>query len=219
MKTPNIGKQKITPEDLKNENEFELLTEVSHKKLREFVVSQISEEKFIIRIYSIYQIVMISFFIFLLTSSIIHAFRGNPETLAQIGWAILFSLSVLIVIHELLHALAYWIVGAKNISFGSDLKKFIFYALADKQVIASGPFHLVALTPFVIVKIMCTIGALYFFNVNSLYFFLTVMCLHSLFCAGDMAMLAFYNLHRGKAIYNYDDKNEGKTYFYIRKNV
>ena len=34
--------KKLTPEDLQNENEFELLTEVSHQKLREFVVEQIT---------------------------------------------------------------------------------------------------------------------------------------------------------------------------------
>lgn len=207
---------KLTPEDLKNENEFELLTEVSHQELREFVVTQIRDEKQIIRIYSIYQVIMMAFLIFLLTRSIVFAIRGNFDGLIGIGLSVLFSFSVLIVIHELLHALAYWITGARNISFGFVLKKFIFYALADKQVIQPKAFHFVALTPFVVVKLIGIMGAISFCNEKLIYFFLTLICLHSLFCAGDIAMLSFYKLHRGKEIFNFDNKSEGKTYFYTR---
>jgi hypothetical protein len=210
-------KQKLSPEDLKNENEFELLTEVSHKELREFVVTQIRDEKQIIRIYSIYQVIMLALFISLLTRSIVFAFRGNLDGLIGIGLSVLFSFSVLIVIHELLHALAYWITGARNISFGFVPKKFIFYALADKQVIHSKAFHFVALTPFVVVKLIGILGAISFCNEKLIYFFLSVMCIHSLFCAGDIALLAFYRLQKGKEIFNFDDRKEGKTYFYIRK--
>jgi hypothetical protein len=212
-------RRKLRPEDLLNENEFELLTEVTHQNLREFVVEQIREEKHIIRIYSVYQVVMMLIFIFILTQSIILSFKGHSESLINIGFGILFSLSALIVIHELLHALAYLLSGAKKISFGFILKKFIFYALADRQVIASGAFHFVALAPLIVVKILCMIGFLVFYNEPLMYFILSVMCLHSLFCAGDVAMLAFYNLNRGKEIFNFDNRSEGKTYFYTRKAI
>ncbi|HEX7583624.1 MAG TPA: DUF3267 domain-containing protein [Prolixibacteraceae bacterium] len=210
-------RRKLSPEDLQNESEFELLTEVSHQNLREFIVEQIREEKYIIRIYSIYQVVMMILFAFILTRSIILSFKGHSEDLTGIGLAVLFSLSALMVIHELLHALAYLATGSRKISFGLILKKFIFYALSDRQVIGSRAFHFIALTPFVIVKLICLIGFIEFYNEQLMYFFLSVMCLHSLFCAGDIAMLAFYRLNRGKEIYNFDHKSEGKTYFYIRK--
>jgi len=210
-------RRKLSPEDLQNESEFELLAEVSHQKLREFVVEQIREEKYIIRIYSVYQVLMIVLFIFLLTRSIILVFKGFSEPIISIGLALLFSFSILIVIHELLHALAYLLSGARKISFGVILKKFTFYALADQQVIASRAFHFVALMPFIVVKLICLVGIISFYHNPIMYFFLSIMCLHSLFCAGDLAMLAFYNLHRRKEIYNYDNRSEGKTYFYIRK--
>ena len=209
-------RKKLTPEDLQNENEFELLTEVSHQKLREFVVEQITEEKYIIRIYSIYQAIMMLIFVFLLTRGIVLSIKGHSEILIEIGLSIVFSLSALIVIHELLHALAYLLTGARKISFGVIPKKFVFYALADRQVIAKRAFHIVALAPFVVVKLICFIGFIEFYNDQLMYFFLSVMCLHSLFCAGDIAMLAFYNIHKGKEIYNFDNKREGKTYFYSR---
>ena len=210
-------RRKLRPEDLLNENEFELLTEVSHQNLKEFIVEQIRAEKYIIRIYSVYQVVMMLVFVFIFTQSIILSIKGHSEALINIGFGVLFSLSALIVIHELLHALVYLLSGARKISFGFILKKFIFYAQADHQVIASRAFHLVALAPLVVVKIICLIGFLVFYNEPLMYFFLSVMCLHSLFCAGDVAMLAFYNLHRGKEIFNFDNRSEGKTYFYTRK--
>jgi hypothetical protein len=210
-------KRKLSPGDLQNNNEFELLAEVSHQKLREFVVEQINEEKYIIRIYSVYQVVMMMILVFLLTRSVIFAFKGYSEPIIGIGLAVLFSFSLLIVIHELLHALAYLLSGARKISFGFILKKFTFYALADQQVIKSQAFHFVALTPFIVVKLICLIGVISFYNQPMMYFYLSIMCLHSMFCAGDLAMLAFYSLHRGKEIFNFDNRSEGKTYFYIRK--
>jgi hypothetical protein len=207
----------LTPEDLKNEHEFELLTEVSHNNLKEFILEQIREEKQIIRIYSVYQVVLMLLFAFLLTRSIVIAIKGHPEALVNVILSLLFSFTFLILIHELLHALAFWICGARKISFGYIPKKFIFYALADQQVIQSKSFHFVALTPFITVKLICIIGAIVYCNENLIYFFLSVMCLHSLFCAGDIALLAFYRLQKGKEIFNFDDRKEGKTYFYIRR--
>jgi len=209
--------KKLTPEDLQNENEFELLTEVSHQRLREFVIELVMEGKTIIRIYSIYQAVMMILFVYLLTRGMVLFFKGNPTLLIQIGLSMLFSVTALIVIHELLHAVAYLATGARRISFGVIPKKFVFYAMADRQVITPRAFHLVALTPFVVVKLICLMGVVQFYNQPMIYFFIGIMCLHSLFCAGDIAMLDFYRLHKGKEIYNFDNKSEGKTYFYARK--
>lgn len=209
--------RKLIPEDLQNNGEFELLEEVSHQNLKLFVMEQVKKEKYIIRIYSVYQIVLMTLFAFFLTRSIVFSIKGHPEAITHVGLAILFSFTILIVIHELLHALAYLITGSRKISFGFILKIFVFYALADRQVVGSQAFHIVALAPFVVVKLVCLGGIIAFYNVPLVYFFLSVMCLHSLFCAGDMAMLAFYNLHRGKEIFNFDVRSEGKTYFYVRK--
>jgi len=210
-------KKKLMPEDLLDENEFELVTEVSHQDLKEFVVAQISQEKLIIRTYSIYQLVMVLLFMFFLSKSVVLAIKGFPEMFIPIIGAVVFSLSALIVIHELLHALAYLLTGARKIAFGAIIKKFVFYALADRQVISPGAFRIVALAPFALVKLACLIGIVIFFNQQLMYFCIAVMCLHSLFCAGDIAMLAFYRVHSGKEIYNFDDKAKGKTYFYSRK--
>lgn len=209
--------KKLSPEDLQNNSEYELLAEVSHQHLREFVVEVVVKGKTLTRIYSIYQLVMMLLFVFLLTKGIVLSVKGSHTLLIQIGLSILFSVIALIIIHEALHALAYLATGANRISFGGKIKKFIFYAMADQQVISPRAFHVVALTPLVVVKMICLLGIVQFYNQQLVYFFTGIMCLHSLFCAGDIAMLDFYRLHPGKEIYNYDNKREGKTYFYARK--
>ena len=211
--------KKLSPEDLQNDSKYELLTEVSHQHLREFVMELVTKGKTIIRIYSIYQVIMMLLFVYFLTKGMVLAIKGSQTLLIQIGLSILFSVTALIVIHELLHALAYLATGARRISFGVIPKKFVFYAMADRQVIAPRAFHIVALTPFVVVKLVCLLGIVQFYNEPLMYFFLGIMCLHSLFCAGDIAMLDFYTHYPGKEIYNFDNKSEGKTYFYARKPV
>jgi hypothetical protein len=211
-------KHRLTPEDLQDPTEFELLAEVSHQHLKEFIVGQVTQEKSIIRIYSVFQGVMILLFVFLFTRGIVYFLKGQSSApIAGIGLALVFSFTALVVVHELLHALAYLLTGARRISFGLVPKKFIFYALADRQVIASGTFRFVALAPLVVISMVCLAGFLFNPNVTLDYFFLGVMSLHSLFCAGDIAMLAFYNRYPDEEIFNYDNRSEGKTYFYKRK--
>lgn len=209
--------QKLSPEDLINNDEYELLTEITHQNIREFIIDQIKNNKSVLLIYSIYQVVMITLFSFLFGKSIVLAIKDKPEFLYYTLGALLFSVTFLIIIHELLHGFAYYLAGARKISYGMILKKFIFYAQADMFVINKFQFHIVALAPFVIIKILTFTGALISSGTPLMYLFLVIMCAHSLFCAGDIAMLVFYKINNDKEIYNYDNRSEGKTYFYMRK--
>ena len=206
--------KKLSPEDLQNESEYELLTEVSHQHLREFVLELISKGKTIIRIYSIYQVIMMLLFAYLLTKGIVLFFKGH-QTLACSSWFI-HTLFTHCIICNYMNCCMLWLTW-QQAPAGFHLralpKKFVFYAMADRQVIARRAFHLVALTPFIVVKLICLAGVVYFYNEPLMYFFLSVMCLHSLFCAGDIAMLAFYKLYPEKEIYNFDNKSEGKLIF------
>jgi len=207
----------LTPKELIDSDEFELLEEVDHRNIKQFVFEQIMKEKHLIRLYSAYQISMIALLIFLLVKAVIQWSSGMNSPIQNIAWALLFSFTVLIVLHELIHAVAYWLQGAGKITFGAIWKKFIFYAAADQQVIDHDSFRLVALAPFVVVKVLSVALAIYFWSTPLAYFFMSLMCIHSLFCAGDIAMLAFYKLHPNKEIYNFDDLSQNKTFFYYRK--
>ncbi|OFX34200.1 MAG: hypothetical protein A2W90_00655 [Bacteroidetes bacterium GWF2_42_66] len=210
-------KPKLTPEELRDSGNFELLTEVPHLRLKEFIIEQIREESQLIKAYSAYQVAMIVILIATIVKAIVMNSHGMSEPLQNIGFAVLFSFTVLVIIHELLHAAAYWLTGSRKLVFGAIWQKFIFYVMANRQVISPAAFRVVANAPLVTVKVATLILTIFFWHDPAAYFFLTIMCLHSLFCAGDIAMLAFYRLHPDKEIFNYDDINEKVTYFYFRK--
>lgn len=208
---------KLTPEDLRKGDQFELLAEVEHSQIKQFILDQITPEIRLVRWFSAYQVAMIALFVFLLVKAILLAARAMNDALLWIGLSVVFSFTVLIVLHELLHALAYWFTGARKLKVGAIWKKFVFYVVADRQVIDARSFRLVAYAPLVGLKLLCLALGLFFWSSPSAYFFFSIMCIHSLFCAGDVAMLAFYQIHADREIYNYDDVATGKSFFYVRK--
>lgn len=209
--------RKLTPEDLQTDDDFIYLTEVSHLRLKEFIIQQISIENKLIKAYSAYQIAMIIILIGTIVKAFVLNSRGMSESLQYVGMAFLFSFTILVILHELLHAVAYWLTGSRNLIFGALWKRFLFYVLANKQVVSPTAFRFVANAPLVFVKVVTVVCIILYWHTPIAFFFMTVMCLHSLFCAGDMAMLAFYRLHPDKEIYNYDDVEKKVTYFYFRK--
>jgi len=127
-----------------------------------------------------------------------------------------FSLNILLIpLHEFLHGLAYRYVGAKRISYGTDFRKFIFYALADQFVVNSKEFKIIALTPFISIT---SVSVLLYFIVP-VYWSYTILGLitaHSACCAGDFALLSYLYENRLKEIVTYDDAVNNISYFYAR---
>ncbi len=210
-------KLRLTPKDLIESDDFELLAEVDHLHIKQFIFEQIAREKELIRLYSIYQISMIALFLFLLVKGIVLYTKGISQPVIAMAGAVLFAFTLLIVLHELIHAGAFLLRGTGKVQFGAIWSKFIFYAGVDQKVIDYPTFRFVALAPFWVVKAVSLLGAILFWSGSLAYFFISLMCIHSLFCAGDLAMLAFYKLHPDKEIYNYDDLSQRKTFFYFRK--
>ncbi len=137
----------------------------------------------------------------------------NIDFLVPICIGILFSFTLLIIIHELLHALAYYLVGGKNIYFGADIKKFVFYAASDKAVYNGRQFSIIALSPFIMINLICLIA--YYINPASGSFCLTILFFHSLFCSGDFIFLNFVSNYKLEHFYTYDNRQEQKSYYYL----
>jgi len=60
---------------------------------------------------------------------------------------------IVIPIHELLHIIPYYLTGARNIRISMDLKQYMFYVTAHRQVATAKQFRFVALVPFIIVSL------------------------------------------------------------------
>jgi hypothetical protein len=116
-------------------------------------------------------------------------------------------------VHELLHIIPFYFTGARNIRISMDLKQYMFYVSAHKQVATAKQFWFVALVPFIIISLLILFLIL---NLPGLWKWSLSLFLfaHATMCAGDFAMLNFYFLHRGKKIYTWDDANQKIAYFY-----
>lgn len=203
-------------EELRNSGEYELLAQLNHHQIKEFVINQLTNNGKIIKIYMIYQIVMIMIGMFFFTRSIVLAFQGSVNQLYYSLAALVFCFTILIVIHELLHGIALKLSGASRVSYGGYLKKFIFYAEADQFVINRKQFAFIALTPLFAVKLVTLIGIILLFNQPVFYFLIFVMSAHSLFCAGDIGLLSLFFKNRNSEIYTFDVKAEKTSYYYRR---
>ncbi|TNF44603.1 MAG: DUF3267 domain-containing protein [Bacteroidetes bacterium] len=203
-----------TIEELRNPEKYELIAQLNHSQIKEFVINQLMQNGKIIKFYMIYQILMIMIGMFFFTRSIVLAFQSSPVQLYYSLVALVFSFSVLVIVHELLHGIALKLTGAKRVTFGGYLKKFIFYAEADRFVINRRQFGFIALTPLVLVKLITLTGIILFSSHPVFYFLIFVMSAHSLFCAGDIGLLSVFYRNRENEIYTFDVKEEKTSYFY-----
>ena len=203
-----------TLQELGNTETFEKIAELSHHNVKEFVFEQIRDDKFLIPVYMVYQVIMILTGVFFFIRSIVFFFRG---VFGQFIWTLIsaiFSFTILVIIHELLHGLALWLTGARKINFGANFKKFMFFAEADQHILNRYQFLFVAMTPLFVIKLVSIVGILIFYWAPAAYFFLIVMCLHSLFCAGDVGLVSFFRKYRHQKVFTYDSRKEKKTYFF-----
>jgi hypothetical protein len=209
--------QKPTIQELNNPEKFELLAEVEQSRIKDFVLQQVMSDKKIIPVYMVYQTILFLAGLFFLTRSIILAYRGNfIYLLASVG-AVVFSFTLLVALHELLHALALKLTGVPKVTIGGIWKKFIFFAEADNFVLGKKAFLFVAFTPLILIQIVTVIGIVIWFYVPFLYFFLMVMTIHSFFCSGDVALVTIFYRFPGRDTFTYDNSAEKKSYYFVRK--
>lgn len=205
-----------TISELQNPEKFELVAKLHHDQIKEFVFGRIADGGKMIISFMIYQALMIAAGSYFLTKAVILAFRSSPGPLFITLAALVFSFTLMIPIHEMLHGIALKFTGAKHIHFGGYLKKFIFYAEADKHVLNRRQFAFIALTPLVAVQLTTLVFALLFLNQPQFYFVIFVMSAHSLFCAGDIGLLSVFYRETNAEIFTFDVKSE-KTSYYFKK--
>ena len=203
--------------DLQNDPSYSLLLVLHHDEILPFVSKHINTKTAALRFY----------FGFLLAIS-----------LGMLGWAVLdvknelitiwallkfFFLGavpvffILIPLHEAIHGVAYKIAGAPKISFGANWRMFYFYAVADKFIANRKAFIFVALLPFIIINLSALVS-LAFVPVIWKWLLIGVLFIHTTACAGDFAMLGFYEEYRhADDLLTYDDVKERRSYFYLRE--
>jgi len=119
---------------------------------------------------------------------------------------------LIIPVHELLHGLAYRILGAKKIRFGVDFQQFIFFVTADRHPVSGIQLGFIALAPFVVINLATCLIVLLLFPgllLFSCFFLLT----HNIMCIGDFAMVNYVSRHE-RGLYSFDEPEKKMSYFY-----
>ncbi len=204
-------------EELQNSDSYEQVYVLEHQQVKEFLVKHITSGGKLIKGYMLYQLLMILMGLFFITRTVVLAYRGNFQPLFFLFMAVIFSFTILILVHEVLHAFAFKLTGAPKVSIGSYLRRFIFYAEADRHVINRRQFAFVALTPLVVIKLASLAGIIFSTGQPSLYFWGVIMSAHSMFCAGDIGMLDYFYQYPNTELFTFDLKDEKKSYFFRKK--
>src|SRR5699024_1558974 len=117
----------------------------------------------------------------------------------------------LLILHELLYAVAYKIKGANNLYFGAQLSKFLFYAASDQERFTGEQFKFIALFPFVSVAVLAGFSLIIF--PQYFQFIFTVLFIHQMFCGADFAVVSFLRKQGLTNVLTFDSREEETTYF------
>lgn len=127
----------------------------------------------------------------------------------------IFSIVIIVPVHEAIHAIAYKCFGAKDVSFEISLKKFVVLTVADQFVASQSEFSKILLAPFAVITILLL--SLYFFTgVYVQLGLLTAIVTHSFLCAGDFGLTSYFLSYKDETIVTYDDKAEQTSYFFVK---
>ncbi len=130
----------------------------------------------------------------------------------QLILGILAGSIIVIPFHELLHGLAYIILGAKKIKFGANLQQFFFFVSADRFLVNRKELYFLALLPFGALNIVLLMVALFWLPQYSILFGFLLFS-HNLMCIGDFA-LTNYVTNEKEEVFTYDEPENKKSFFY-----
>ncbi|HEX2059169.1 MAG TPA: DUF3267 domain-containing protein, partial [Thermoanaerobaculia bacterium] len=130
------------------------------------------------------------------------------------GIAFVSLFVVILPLHEALHAVAYRMVGARDVRWDYSARMMAVWVIAHRFVVGTGAFAFVALAPFVVLNALLVAGAIVFPQYALLLLFVLLWHLHG--CAGDWSLLNFVWFHRARGFWTYDDAEAGVSYFYGR---
>ena len=205
-----------TVEQIKKDSRFQLLDKLHYDDIVEFATEYVRKRT---RSMFFYLVLIIIFFILQWSAFLYGIFANDMNTISllkQFLYGLIISLTIVIPFHELIHALGYFLLGARKIRFGAVLKHFAFYAVADDFVANRNAFIFLALSPFVIVSLL-NIAGFVFVQGYASYTYISVLFFHATMCAGDFAMLSYFEFHRDKELYTFDDVGKKISYFYYKK--
>jgi hypothetical protein len=212
-----MGNKKVSIHQLEQTENFQLIKELNHQDMVPFILEEFQQRNLMIHLYVIFNLAI-------LTQGIRFAIEqlqlGNTGLLALFLWwtgGAIAGSTLIVPLHELLHGLAYYWLGAKKVTYGANLREFYFFAAADRFVVNGRSIWPLALAPFMVISTGCIwlLQADFPTGLQALGYGL--FSLHSLNCLGDFGMLSFFWKHRHQQLYTYDLVKAEKTLIYAQR--
>ncbi len=209
------SKHKPNAEMLQEDSSYRMILELDFSEMIPFVLSNIRKRGII----PLFYISINAVFLFFIILYIVWSVRMGPLSAGKIFWQIVAGVlagSIAVIPpHELLHGLAYRILGARKIRFGADFQQFIFYVTADRFPISKRELAFLAMIPFVFMNlVLITLTAVWFSQIT--LFSASLLLSHNIMCIGDFAILSYAFSQKGE-LFTYDDIEKKKSYFFERK--
>ncbi len=133
----------------------------------------------------------------------------------QLGLGVLIFFVLLLPLHELIHAVFFKSLGAPKVGFGYSVKGLMVYAYAQRFVMQLRENALVAAMPFLLITSL--LSGLLVFVPQLQFLWLLLLIFHTLGCIGDFILIKHAWANRRKGMVTYDDLEEKRTYFFVRK--
>ena len=207
---------RLSVKKIQEDPDFELLDKISYDNVLDFASEYFRRPNVSTRLYLF---LVILFFTGLPVSMYYGIAAHNYHLvtlLKQFLYGTLISFTAIIPMHEIIHGIVYLLLGARKIRFGVKLRQFAFYAVAEDFVTNRTAFYILALAPFIILSVLNLFGFFYIRGYAG-YTYLSVLFWHATMCAGDFALLSYYEVHKDKELYTFDDVKNRTSYFYYRK--
>lgn len=207
---------RLTPGDIIKNPSFVFLDEIHYDDIVDFAGKYLRKRN---RSMIFFYFVLIGMFLLMMVAigfGMLDHHRGFGAIMKQYLYGIIISFSINIPVHEIIHGIIYVLLGARKIRFGAEFKQLAFYAVADGFVTRKWGFYLIAISPFLVITGLNLAGFIFVPGVAS-YTYISVLFWHTTMCAGDFALMSYYDTHRDKDIYTFDDVHKRISYFYYRK--
>jgi len=177
-----------------------------------FVLSNIKRKSPVSLLYTVVNAGLLLFILIYSASGIIRDEITWSTAIKQFIVGIFCGSILIIPVHELIHGLAYRILGARKIHFGADLQQLVFYVTADQYPVSGKELYFLAMLPFTFINIICGLALVLWlpqFVVLGSFLLLS----HNIMCIGDFAVVNYVHQYNVK-VYSYDIVGEMKSYFF-----
>ncbi len=199
-------------ETLRSDPAYRLVMEIGFSEMIPFVMAQIRKRGVMTWIYITSNVCMLGALLYIILSGSLNGSLTWSGALLQSLAGIVAGSFAIIPFHEMLHGLAYRILGAKKISFGVDFQQLIFFVTADRYPVSGRQLIFLALTPFVLINLAILMITVFFIP-KILLFSCFLLLIHNMMCIGDFAIAGY--VHRsGVRVYSYDEPGEKRSYFF-----